>query len=110
MIGITQRAIEALVNLKASAEIRDPRIGLRLAPDNEGQLQLFVDSEKEGDQIVESGGSNLLLIGEELIDNLSGATIDYRATPTGPQLVLDRPSSRVHKGNGNGRSRSRPIA
>ncbi len=110
MIGITERAIEALVHLKASAEIHDPRIGLRLAPDTEGQLQLFVDSEKEGDQIVEKGGSNLLLIGEEVIDTLSGATIDYRATPTGPQLVLDRPSSRVYRGNGNGRSRSYPMA
>ncbi len=101
MIGITEQAIQALLRLRTSAEIQDPGTALRLTPDRVGHLQLVVDSEREGDRTVEHEGSKLLLIGEDVFDALSGATIDCQMTPRGPELILDR--SRIHSGNGNGR-------
>jgi Fe-S cluster assembly iron-binding protein IscA len=98
MIAITEGAMEALFQLRLSAEIQDPGVALRLAPDAEGHLEVFADTEREGDLVVEREGAKLLLIAGDLSDLLAGATMDFRITTEGPQLVLDRASGGANGG------------
>jgi hypothetical protein len=97
MIAVTERAKEYLMGMKRSARINEPDIGLRLKPAATGEWRLVPDQAIEGDQVVEHGGSKLLLIGADASDALDGRQMDCRETVPGQvQLVLtgsDEPGS-----------------
>jgi hypothetical protein len=91
MIGVTERAKEHLLDMKLSANLNQPEVGLRLQPASTGELQLFPDRAAEGDQVVEHGGSKVLLIGPDTSDAIGDGHLDCQETAPGQvQLVLTR--------------------
>ncbi len=94
MVEITGRAKDRLLELRVSAGIAPlPEAGLRIAPDPNGKLELFADTERVGDHVVEHNGAKLLLIDEDLSLVLAGAIIDCRMTSQGPKLIVNRAGS-----------------
>ncbi|HET8575697.1 MAG TPA: hypothetical protein VFO18_01265 [Methylomirabilota bacterium] len=89
MVMVTMRAKEALVRIRASANVNDPDIGLRLEAANAG-FGLFPDRGKPGDQIVEHDGEKILLIDDKLSEALTGARIDCKRAGDEIQLVIGR--------------------
>jgi hypothetical protein len=87
MVTITARAKDALLQLRAQANMDDPELGLRLEADN-SILGLFPDWQKPGDQVVEVAGATVLLIADDLADALTGVTIDSQTTDDGTQIVI----------------------
>lgn len=91
MIAVTERAKEQLLDMRLSANINQPDVGLRLQPAATGGWQLFPDQVVEGDQVVEHDGSKILLIGAEASGELGDGQVDCRETAPGQvQLVLTR--------------------
>jgi len=88
MVNVTTRAKETLAQMKDSANLSDPNVGLRLEAETNGGFGLFPDKQKPGDQIVEYRGGKVLLIDDELAGALTDAEIDCRTIGTGPQLVI----------------------
>lgn len=89
MIAVTERAKEQLLEMKLSANIKEPEVGLRLKPAATGEWQLFPDQAIEGDQVVEHGGSKVLLIGADASDALGDRQVDTQETAPGQvKLVL----------------------
>jgi Fe-S cluster assembly iron-binding protein IscA len=88
MVAVTTRAKEALAELRASAKVDEPDVGVRLAADTPGTLALFADRQKPGDQVVEHAGSKVLLIDEELAEGLTGAQIDCERSASGAHFFL----------------------
>jgi Fe-S cluster assembly iron-binding protein IscA len=91
MLTVTERAKETLARLKRQSQIEDDDVGLRLSlaaslEPGQGQFGLRADREALGDQVVEYGGTKVLLVEEELADALSDATID--AEPRGDDLII----------------------
>jgi Fe-S cluster assembly iron-binding protein IscA len=80
MVNVTERAKEKLKELKsqrvseANLEPRD--VGLRLDQASPGQLGIFPDAPREGDQVVEYEGAPVLLVAESIARAVSGTTID----------------------------------
>ena len=89
MINVTENAKEELKRISTEA-VDQPESKLRLVASQEGQLGLIVDSEREGDQLVEHQGSTVLVVGQELSAALEGIGIDCQDTDGGPRLVLVR--------------------
>jgi len=90
MVTVTTRAREALAELKASANLDDPDIGLRLEAATSGRLGLLRDRERPGDQIVEYAGETILLVDNRLSEALTGAQIDCKTMGKEMQLVIGR--------------------
>jgi len=76
MVQVTARALGMLAEMKASANIGDPDIGLRLEAATSGGLGLLPDRERPGDQIVRHDGEKILLVDDRLSEALTGAQID----------------------------------
>jgi len=90
MITLTDRAKQMLCTLRESVEAPVADVGLRLAPDPSGQLELYADTPQEGDHIVKHAGATLLLVSADISPRLAGATMDCQTTPNGQKLVLKR--------------------
>ncbi len=90
MIGITERAKDVLLDLRESIAIADPDAALRLAANDAGQLEISVDVERDGDEVLEYEGATLLLIADAVSHRLTGSTIDCTETPAGFQLTVNR--------------------
>ncbi len=91
MVDVTTRAKETLAQMKESANVSDPDIGLRLEAETSGSgFGLFPDKQKPGDQIVEYRGAKVLLIEDRLAEALTDARIDCKTTGKGPQLVIGK--------------------
>jgi Fe-S cluster assembly iron-binding protein IscA len=90
MVTITDRARARLAQLKTSAHVDEPEIGLRLELEAavEGDFILSPDRPEVGDHVVEDAGAKILLIDEALARLLANATIDYEATDTGLHLIV----------------------
>lgn len=102
MIAITKRACEILLHVRISEAPPGPEVGLRLARGDTGQLELFADTEQDGDQVLEHEGVKVLLISAEVSEALAGATIDCLATPEGVRLVVERTTRGSGDSGGNG--------
>lgn len=89
MLTVTEKAAEELKSTLDAVEPEDGQI-LRLIYDQSSGFGLTLDEEQEGDQIVESAGKKVLLIGSDLADAVDGATIDVRDTDEGPRLTISR--------------------
>jgi len=90
MVSVTARALGMLAEIKASANIGDPDIGLRLEAATAGGLGLLPDRERPGDQIVRHAGEKILLVDDRLSEVLTGAQIDCEPVGKEMQLVIGR--------------------
>jgi Fe-S cluster assembly iron-binding protein IscA len=90
MVTVTTRAIEMLAELRASANMGDPDIGLRLEAAASGGIGLLPDRERPGDQIVKYAGEKILLVDDQLSEALTGAQIDCTTIGEETQLIIGR--------------------
>jgi Fe-S cluster assembly iron-binding protein IscA len=90
MVTVTDRARARLVQLKTSAHVDEPEVGLRLElePTVEGDFVLCPDRPVVGDHVVEDAGEKILLIDAALARVLANATIDYESTDSGVHLIV----------------------
>jgi hypothetical protein len=88
MITVTTRAKDALLQIRAAANIEVPEIAMRLEPEESG-FGLAPDTQKPGDQVVEFAGTTVLLVDDELAEDLTGVTIDSHTTDAGVRLVIE---------------------
>jgi hypothetical protein len=90
MINVTERAKERLSELKsqklAEAHSTETNVGLRLDQASPGQLGIFPDAQREGDEIVEHEGAPVLFVAAAIAQAVSGTTID--CAEDGDQLVI----------------------
>ena len=86
-LAVTTRASAALKQVLDSTQ-HDPKEILRLVQDPEGNLGLALDTQKEGDQVVEFSGDKTLVIDQEISDRLEGVTLDIQESPQGETFTL----------------------
>jgi len=89
MVTVTESA-KGLLKEILTAHSDDPEMGVRLAPDSQGQLGLVLGKEDLGDQVVEHQGSKVLLVASELAPALEEVTLDVEDTAEGPKLVVQK--------------------
>ena len=91
MIGVTERARQELKKMLV-ANTDEPETCLRLIANEQGQLGLAIDTERQGDQVVEHDDSKLLVVENDLADSLEGITMDVQDSPEdeGARLVLSQ--------------------
>ena len=69
----------------------DPELATRIivSPSAPNRLEMVLDKEGEGDQVVKSeGGIKVLLVGPDLAPALDGMVIDYQQTPDGKGFTM----------------------
>ncbi len=86
-LAVTTRASAALAQVLDSTQ-HDPQEILRLVQDPEGNLGLALDTQKDGDQVVEYGGNMTLVIEPAISDRLEGVTLDIQESPQGEMFTL----------------------
>ena len=91
MIEVTERARQELKRI-LTANTDEPEACLRLTANDQDQLGLAIDMERQGDQVVEHEDSKVLLVEKDLADTLQGITIDVEDTPEGARLVISSES------------------
>lgn len=89
MINVTDRARERLKEVRDS-QVERVDATLRLGPTRQGELGVFPDTAKLGDQVVERDGAPVLLIAPDLALKLAGATIDYEQQGESARFTLRR--------------------
>jgi Fe-S cluster assembly iron-binding protein IscA len=89
MLKVTERASKELKQVLEGA-IKEPDQLLRLVTDLEGNYKLTLDTEREGDQVVEHEGTKIMVISPEISTELEGAVLDSQDTPVGPVLTISR--------------------
>lgn len=95
MLAVTERAKIRLLEMKASANVDQPGMGLRLEPADDGQWRLFPDEATDTDEVVEHAGSKVLLIDADVSDAVGDGEVDCVETDAGDlELVLTRSSDR----------------
>ena len=74
------------------AQTTDPEVCVRLisSPSRPNQLEMALDKEKEGDQVVESEGVKILLLTPEVAPALDGMVIDCQETPQGVHFTISK--------------------
>ncbi|HEX78353.1 MAG TPA: hypothetical protein G4O03_08130 [Dehalococcoidia bacterium] len=89
MLKVTALAAEKLKEA-IQARTTDPELGIRLipSPSKPNRLEMTLDREKEGDQVVESEGVKILLLSPELAPALEGMIIDCQETPQGVRFTI----------------------
>lgn len=86
-LAITDQASAVLKQVLDSVE-REPEQVLRLVTDQQGSLNLALDSEREGDQVVTHLGDVVMVIETPLSEQLSDSTMDVKSTDQGPALTI----------------------
>lgn len=89
MLTVTERAAERLRESIEATDIAEDQT-LRLVQTDAG-LELAIDEEREGDQVVQSAGRTVLVIDPEVGALVDGATLDAVEGPQGARLVLQGP-------------------
>jgi Fe-S cluster assembly iron-binding protein IscA len=91
MLTVTAQAAEKLKEA-IQAQTTDPEVAIRLIPSSSkpNQLDMALDKEKKGDQVVESEGVKVLFVSSELAQVLEGMVIDCRETPQGVQFNISK--------------------
>lgn len=89
MLTVTESA-KQLLKETLLAHSDDPEAGLRLSITPPGQFGIVLDSEAEGDQVVEHEGAKVLLVAPELAPVVEGITLDVQDTADGPKLVVSK--------------------
>jgi len=88
MVTVTEDAKEELRTLLSLANVDDPEVGLRVVQEAPGRIELVLDKEQQGDQVVEHKGAKVLLVGEEMAVALQSVTFDCEDGPEGRCLVV----------------------
>jgi len=72
------------------AETTDPEVCIRIipSPSKPNDLEMILDKENEGDQMVESEGVKILLLSPDLAVALGGMVIDWKETPQGGGFTI----------------------
>ena len=89
MINVTERAHKELERILTSST-DNWYARLRLISGGHGRLELDIDIEMPGDEVVEHEGSGLLVVEQELAASLDGFILDVEDTIGGIQLVLHK--------------------
>jgi len=91
MVTVTARAAEKLRG-DLQAVTTDPGAAVRLIPSPSvpNQIEMILDKEKEGDQVVESEGVKILLLDPKIGGVLDGMVIDYEDTPQGTRFTISK--------------------
>ncbi|MFC1907597.1 hypothetical protein ACFLW8_05875 [Chloroflexota bacterium] len=87
MLTVTDNGKEELKRM-SSQVVEQPGSTLRLVVNEQGQLGLMADTEKEGDQSIEHQGETILLVDKLLSEALEGVCIDCQDEGEGPRLIL----------------------
>jgi Fe-S cluster assembly iron-binding protein IscA len=89
MVTVTEHATQLLREIQAGHEDSATKV-LRLV--NRGDCFEFAfDQRRDGDQIVQSGNADVLLVGTDVAELLGDATIDCQDTADGPRFTLSAP-------------------
>jgi Fe-S cluster assembly iron-binding protein IscA len=88
MIQVTERARETFKN-KLEDLIERPGVMLRISSTDSG-LEIFPDTLKDDDQIIEHDGRAVLLIDQEVSETLADTTIDVEEHADGACVVVWR--------------------
>jgi len=86
MVAVTDRAAKILSEVQKESEAEHT---LRIV-NGQGGYQLAFDEARDDDQVVENEGKAVLLIGSDVADGLSNATIDCEKGPEGVRFFLSR--------------------
>ncbi len=88
---LTAQAAEKLKEA-IQAQTTDPGVAIRLVPSSSrpNQLDMALDKEKKGDQVVESEGVKVLFVSSELAPVLEGMVIDCQETPQGVHFSISK--------------------
>ena len=91
MLTVTAVAAEKLKEA-IQAQTTDPEVAIRLIPSPlmPNRIDMVLDKEKEGDQVVESEGAKVLLVSLELAPVLDGMVIDCQETPQGVRFSISK--------------------
>ncbi len=94
---ILMLTVTALAGRKMKEAIQaktiDPEVGFRLIPSSsrpKNKLEMVLDKEKEGDQVVESEGVKILFLSPEAAPMLEGMVIDYQETSQGGGFTVSK--------------------
>ena len=91
MLIVTEDAKQLLKEtLRENSE--DPETVIRLLIKEGGQFGIALDTESEGDQVVEHDGDKVLLVAPGLSTVLDGKTLDIQDTEEGSKLFLSKAS------------------
>lgn len=88
MLTVTERAAQELKGI-LQAHAVEPEQVLRLVREAQS-FSLRLDKESAGDEVVESEGTTILLIDEQLSPIVDGAVVDCIDTPEGPRLTITK--------------------
>jgi len=88
MIQVTERARETFKN-KLEDLIERPGVMLRIGSTDSG-LEIFPDTLKDDDQIIEHDGRAVLVIDHEVFGMLADTTIDVEEHADGARFVVRR--------------------
>jgi Fe-S cluster assembly iron-binding protein IscA len=94
MLNVTTTAKEKFREA-LQTKTTDPEIAIRiiLSPSKPNKLQLVLDKEKQGDQVVTTEeGRKVLLIGADLGSALDATVIDYLETPEDTGFTISKPA------------------
>ena len=86
MVTVTEHAAQLLKEMQEGHEESADKV-LRLVNRDDG-FQFAFDERQEGDQIVQSGDTDVLLVGTDVSELLGEAIIDCQDTPAGPRFTL----------------------
>ena len=94
MITVTTSAAERIrSDLQASNAEPGACIRLFRSQSTANQLDIALDKEREGDQVVVSEGINVFILDSELSQTLEGTIIDYEAMPEGKGFSITQIAS-----------------
>jgi len=87
MLTVTEKAKQELKKMLLNRS-EDTNKALRIEFKEPAQVTLVVDEEKEGDQVIQLGDMNILLIGEDVAQIFDGVVLDVREDQNGSKLVV----------------------
>lgn len=86
MVTVTEQAAQLLKEIQEGQEEGASKV-VRLV--NRGdRFEFAFDEHREGDHVIQSGDTDVLLVGTDVSELLGDATIDCQETPTGPRFTL----------------------
>lgn len=89
MLTVTEKAAATLRDTIDANTSEEAQV-LRLASSAQG-FGLTMDEERDGDQVVTHEERKVLVIAEDVVQALDGATVDAVETPEGQRLVIQSP-------------------
>ncbi len=87
MVTVTEHAAQLLKEIQEGQEESAGKV-LRLV-NRGGKFELAFDERREGDEIIQSGDTDVLLVATDVAELLGDATIDCQDTPSGPRFTLN---------------------